>query len=67
MSQNKQILEYLEKGNPLSPLLALELFGCFRLSARINELKKAGYPINTHKLNTPDGKCVALYRMATRG
>jgi hypothetical protein len=65
-SQTAQILEYLETGKALTPLQALDEFGCFRLSARILELKKMGKPINSHKLKLPNGKSVASYRMAIR-
>lgn len=38
MSQNKAILQHLQKGHSITPLEALHLFGCFRLSARIHDL-----------------------------
>jgi len=38
MSQNIEILKYLQAGNSITPLEALHLFGCFRLSARIHDL-----------------------------
>lgn len=41
-SQCAQILKWLREGKPLTPLLALEQFGCFRLAARINDLRYAG-------------------------
>ncbi|WP_194162992.1 septal ring lytic transglycosylase RlpA family protein, partial [Moraxella catarrhalis] len=40
--QNQQILDYLMAGNTITPLEALERFGCFSLAARVYELK------NTH-------------------
>ena len=43
MSQNKQILEYLEQGNTLTALEALEKFDCFRLASRINQLINKPY------------------------
>jgi len=45
MSQKQAILTYLKKGNSISPLEALNKFGCFRLGARMHELKKQGYNI----------------------
>ncbi len=48
MSQSKQILDHLEQGNSLTPIDALNLFGCFRLSARIGELKQLGHNIKTN-------------------
>lgn len=47
MSQNDQILQYLREGNRLTPIDALQLFGCFRLSGRINDLRNMGYDIHT--------------------
>lgn len=45
LSQKDLILEYLKSGQSITPLLALEKFGCFRLGARIWELKDHGYNI----------------------
>lgn len=44
-SQNTQIAKYLKEGGRLTPGLAWSLFGCFRLAARIGELRKAGMVI----------------------
>ena len=46
-SQNKQILLYLQSGATINPISALELFGSFRLSARINDLRNDGHNIKT--------------------
>jgi len=46
-SQNKQILNYLLTGATINPITALELFGSFRLSARIHDLKGQGHNIKT--------------------
>lgn len=45
-SQASQILEYLQAGNAITPLEALEKFGCFRLGARIWDLRRKGHPID---------------------
>ena len=42
LTQNQRILEYLKSGKTLTPLVALEKFGCFRLSARIFNLENKG-------------------------
>lgn len=48
MSQTKQILHYLETHkNGITPIEALEKFGCFRLSGRIFELREKGHDIGT--------------------
>ena len=40
MSQQAQIKSYLEYGNKITPLEALNMFGSFRLSEIIYNLKK---------------------------
>jgi hypothetical protein len=45
MSQLSQIRAHLQKGNTLTPIEALEKFGCFRLGARIHNLKERGWDI----------------------
>jgi hypothetical protein len=50
MNQEKQILDYLRQGNAVTPLVALEKFGCMRLAARVYRLREQGYKIETrHK------------------
>ncbi len=38
-SQRKQIKAWLESGKSITPIEALNLFGCFRLGARIWDLR----------------------------
>ncbi|MBU1096865.1 MAG: helix-turn-helix domain-containing protein [Bacteroidetes bacterium] len=40
MSQEQEILDYMLSGNKISPLEALNKFGCLRLGARIYDLQK---------------------------
>tara|TARA_R110000803_G_scaffold137060_1_gene204065 strand:+ start:67 stop:258 length:192 start_codon:yes stop_codon:yes gene_type:complete len=61
MSQNTEILKHLETGKGLTQLDALELFGCMRLAARIDTLRKR-HDIMTH-LVVKNGKAFAEYRM----
>lgn len=61
-SQNEEILAWLEAGKTISPLEALERFGCFRLGGRIFELKAAGHKIVTDMV-TKNGKRFAEYRL----
>lgn len=44
-SQAECILADLRKGKKITPLDALEDYGCFRLGARIWDLRKDGHPI----------------------
>lgn len=61
-SQKENVLEYLQRGNKITPLEALYQFGSFRLSAIIFELRQEGYNIITHN-KTVDGKTFAEYEL----
>lgn len=45
--QTGAIKHYLESGKTLTNAEAAKLFGCYRLSARIKELRDAGMNIST--------------------
>lgn len=53
-NQRNQILKYLQSGKPITPIEALNKFGCFRLSARIKELRDAGHVIETKRVQIND-------------
>lgn len=61
-SQCKRIATYLNGGGMLTPMDALNMFGCFRLSARIADLRNGGMKIVT-KYVTENGKTFAQYRL----
>ena len=61
-TQNQQILEHLKSGKKINPLLALKKFGCFRLSARIFNLREQGNAILTKNV-TRKGKTFAEYSL----
>ena len=63
-SQNERIRAWLEGGNTLTALEALNLFDCMRLPSRINDLRKIGVPITTERITLPNGKRVAKYYIA---
>jgi hypothetical protein len=63
-TQTNAILKHMQDGNGITPMDALELCGCFRLSARIADLKKRGYEIITEKVKVEGGKYVARYHLA---
>ena len=70
-SQNEMILKYLQTHRTgITPIQALNKFGCFRLSGRIFELRDQGYKIITNmvEITTSDGdtKSVAQYRLVER-
>ena len=59
-SQSYQIREYLLQGNSITAMEALKLFGCFRLSGRIYDLRKEGTNISSTIIKI-NGKRVAEY------
>jgi len=62
MNQKQQIANYLSKGKVITPIDALNKFGCFRLAARIADLRNEGVNIAT-KIITKQGKSYASYRI----
>ena len=62
-SQSVAILNYLKTGNSLNPLEALNKFGCFRLAARIGDLRKEGHDIQTEMYSEENGKKYAVYSL----
>jgi len=60
-SQETLILNYLRAGNSLTPLEALRLWGCFRLGARIYDLKRQGYDIKMKLVAGDNRKHFAKY------
>jgi hypothetical protein len=62
-SQASLILAYLARGQTLTPLSALRLFDCLRLSGRILELRQRGWDIKTEEQMLPSGKVVAQYSL----
>lgn len=63
MSQCTDILRHLEEVGPLTALDALNLFGCFRLASRINDLRHDGHNIVTESIHLDNGKSIARYRL----
>jgi hypothetical protein len=62
-SQEERILAHLKSGKSITPLDALNLYGCFRLGGRIFDIKKRGYTIETNMVKTTGGATVASYRL----
>ena len=60
-SQNAMILNFLKSGGSLTPIEALQKFQCFRLAARMNDLRNKGYVIETEILKDVNGKSYASY------
>lgn len=51
VSQKEQILRYMEKNGVITPIEALNYFGCMRLAARIADLRKDGHLIDAVRVN----------------
>ena len=62
MSQNEVIRAALLSGRSLTPLDALNEFGCFRLAARVADLRREGMDIECAK-ETKNGKRYARYQL----
>jgi hypothetical protein len=65
MSQSSQILDMLQRG-PVTAMDALNKAGCFRLAARINDLRRDGHNITTQMI-TINGKNIAQYNLTLKG
>jgi hypothetical protein len=55
-SQREAIARYLKTGKSITPLEALQKFGCLRLGARIWELKRQGATILKYMARVGRGK-----------
>lgn len=61
-TQRNIIRNYLLEGKSITPIEALNLCGCFRLSAVIHRLRHSeGYIINMDQPEASDGKPYARY------
>ena len=61
-SQKEAILRHMQEYGNITPMDALRLYKCFRLSARIKELEYDGYLIH-HDLITIGGIKYAVYTL----
>ena len=62
-SQTDQILEWMLSGRSITPLEALNRFGCNRLAARIADIKARGYLVYSEFVTTNSEKKVKQYYM----
>ena len=66
-SQESAILEWLRAGNSLTQLDALNRFGCLRLGARVFQLRKDGYNIESEMVQVgAKKKRVAQYKLVSQ-
>ena len=60
-SQAMTILRHLQSKGPISQTEAVELYGCWRLGARIFDLRKAGWKIVSEKKTSGEKNWVAYW------
>ena len=60
-SQNALIKGWLLNGYSITPIEALNMFGCFRLSARISNLREDGLPVVTDMVTINDKRVARYY------
>ena len=54
ITDKTRVLEYLRANGSVTPLEALNSFGCYRLGARIFDLRQEGYRIKTTMIQETD-------------
>lgn len=59
--QNVRILKWFLEGRKLTQAKAYKLFDCFRLSARVKDLRKWGFDIKADMVRTATKKKIAEY------
>jgi hypothetical protein len=64
-TQNAKIIDYMEKGNKITQIEALNLFGCFRLASRIHDIRSMGYNVKAEKVTTHTGKKICQYSLVS--
>ena len=60
-SQERKILNYMLRGNKITPLEALQYFNCERLAARIADIRKKGHDVKAEFVMLSSGKRVKQY------
>ena len=65
-TQCEQILQRLKTGRTLTPVDALNDFGCFRLAARVKDLRDCGHDIVTIRESQGE-KTFARYLLRSNG
>ena len=50
-TQNNRILAHIKRHGSITPLEALNEYGCLRLAARVYELREAGHKIDMERVD----------------
>lgn len=64
LTQCQMILNHMQTKGAITPIDALTLYGCMRLAARIADLRREGYEIETEIRETPTSR-YAAYKLST--
>ena len=62
-NQEQMILAHLKRGRSITAMDALQQYQCFRLAARIKDLRDAGHNIITTMETVGDKKQIARYTL----
>ena len=65
MNQTQSIKRHLKSGKSITAIQALRQYECFRLAARINDLRNQGMPIVT-RIFKRNGKRYASYSLVQK-
>lgn len=63
LSATTRLLNFLQSGNDITTRQAQTRFGIKNVSARISELRRAGYAIYLNEKTTRDGYTIKAYRL----
>lgn len=63
VNQNRRVLDFLRLHGSITPMQALKKFGCYRLGARIHELRSQGHCITSTLIKTSNDKHVCRYTL----
>ena len=66
MSQALEVLSYLKKGNRLTSLEAVKMFGTLRLAARILDLRDKGHQIESVTVERGEKKVAQYFMRETK-
>jgi predicted transcriptional regulator len=65
MTATQKLLSYLKTGRDITASQAQSRFGISNVSARVSELRKAGYSVYLNEKVTSNGKTIKAYRLGT--
>ena len=63
MTQTELVRQHLESGKTLTPLEALNRYGCLRLAARIADLRREGYPVGSRMARRGDKRFAEYWKV----